>query len=268
MQRPDWVPDEIDTERPSAARMYDYYLDGAHNFAADRTLARQVLEQNPGTRQTVRANRAFLGRAVRFLLDAGVRQFLDVGSGIPTAGNVHEIAQSADPLSRVVYVDNDPVAVAHSEAILAGNDHAAVVNADLRAPQSVLGSPQVARLLDLNQPVGLLMIAVLHFIPDEDDPAAVISHFRDALAAGSHVAVTTVTDENWKEEYGRAGDLYRRTRTPVVPRNRHQVRALLTGWEVVEPGIVWVPEWHPDWQDDVGDDPSWAGMIGGVARKS
>ena len=173
--RPDWVPEGIDLQRPSAARMYDYYLGGAHNFGPDRELGRKVLEFVPDGQLLAQANRAFLHRAVRFLLSRGIQQFLDIGSGIPTAGNVHEVAQKEAPGSRVLYVDHDHVAVAHSEALLRDNPDARVLHADLRNPDEILSSPALHEVLDLSQPVGLLLVAVLHFIPDEDGPASLVA---------------------------------------------------------------------------------------------
>ena len=171
MERPAWAPAELDLDRPNAARMYDYYLGGSHNFAVDRELAGKVLEAWPDMPRAAQANRAFLRRAVRFLLDQGVRQFLDIGSGIPTVGNVHEVAQAAAPDARVVYVDTDPVAVAHSRAILAGDAQTAVVQADGRDPAGLLAHPGVTGLLDLRRPVGLLMVALLHFVLRRGRPA-------------------------------------------------------------------------------------------------
>src|SRR5438132_13046061 len=172
--RPAWAPQDIDINLPSAARMYDYYLGGGHNFAADREVAERALAIMPEGRQLAQINRAFLRRAVRFCVAAGLRQFLDLGSGIPTLGNVHEVAQAASPLSKVVYVDIDPVAVAHSRALLESNDLATAVLEDLRKPESVLTNPAVRGLLDLKRPVALLMLSVLHFVQDEDDPAMIL----------------------------------------------------------------------------------------------
>jgi hypothetical protein len=171
MERPDWAPEGVDLDRPSAARVYDYFLGGAHNFAVDRELAEQIARMTPNIGDTMRANRSFLRRAVRFLVGEGITQFLDIGSGISTVGNVHEVAQQADPRSVVVYVDVDPIAASHSSAILAGNPQTAVVQADARDTDRILFDPQVRRLLDFSKPVAVLLLGVLHFIPDSDDPA-------------------------------------------------------------------------------------------------
>ncbi len=167
----EWVPAGVDTKRANPARVYDYWLGGTHNFLADQDLGRSLAAVEPNVRVIARANRAFIGRAVRFLAAAGIRQFLDIGSGIPTQGNVHEVAQQASPAARVVYADIDPVAIAHSKAILAANPNAAVIDGDVRDPGQVLGHPVTRRLIDFSQPVGLLLVAVLHFISDQDDPA-------------------------------------------------------------------------------------------------
>jgi SAM-dependent methyltransferase len=179
----------IDLDRPSAARVYDFYLGGFHNFAADREMGRQAVQMWPDLPEIMRPNRGFLRRAVEFLVDARVRKFLDLGSGIPTVGNVHEVAQRRAPDTKVVYVDNDPVAVEHAQAILAGDDRTTVVHADLRDPDAVLGDPAIRALLDLSRPIAVLMVAVLHFVPDEDDPAGLVARFRDAVPAGSYLAL-------------------------------------------------------------------------------
>src|SRR5689334_8693366 len=179
-----------DFERPNVARMYDYFLGGSHNFAVDRKAAAAVLAAVPGIRALARQNRNFLRRAVQYLAHQGVRQFLDLGSGIPTVGNVHEIAQRDAPGSRVVYVDIEPVAVSHSRTLLEDNPDTAVAQLDLRRPDQVLDSPEVRDLLDLTRPVAVLAVAVLHFLPDSDDPAGVLARYRDAVAPGSRLVVS------------------------------------------------------------------------------
>ncbi|HEY8533073.1 MAG TPA: SAM-dependent methyltransferase [Micromonospora sp.] len=266
MQRPDWAPEGIDIERPSAARMYDYYLGGSHNFAADRAAAQAMIAAVPDAPLMAQANRAFLRRAVQFLVDAGIRQFLDIGSGIPTVGNVHEIAQRAAPESRVVYVDIDPIAVAHSRAILAGNDRATVVQADLRTPDRILEAPEVRALLDFTQPIAVLIVAVLHFIPDSDDPAGILATIRNALAPGSYLVLSQASyDGRSEEERRQAEEVYRRTDSPLYPRSRAELARFFDGFELVEPGLVWVPQWRPDSPDDAADAER-AVFIGGVGR--
>ncbi|OLB75879.1 MAG: hypothetical protein AUI14_20190, partial [Actinobacteria bacterium 13_2_20CM_2_71_6] len=200
MTRPDWAPQEIDINVPSAARMYDYYLGGAHNFAADRELAEQALRAMPDGRFLARTNRAFLRRAVRFLARAGIRQFLDIGSGIPTAGNVHEVAKQVTPDARVAYVDIDPVAVSHAQALLAADPRTGALRGDLRRPDRILADPALGAIVDLDQPVAVLLLAVCHFVPDSDDPAGIIAQLRAALAPGSHLVISHGTDEGRSTE--------------------------------------------------------------------
>src|SRR5262245_31524913 len=227
MDRQDWAPEGIDTDRPSAARIYDYWLGGSHNFAIDREVARAVTELVPDTARIMQANRAFLRRAVLFLIDQGIRQFLDIGSGIPTLGNVHEVAQKHAPESRVVYVDIDPVAVAHSRHILAGDERTVVIQEDLRRPERILDHPDVCGLIDFNEPVGLLLVAVVHFVPDSDDPAGVIGRLRDALAPSSYLVLSHFTGDGLSSEAKQRGDeLARRTPTPATPRTRAEVQRL------------------------------------------
>ncbi|MCN0151341.1 SAM-dependent methyltransferase [Salinispora arenicola] len=267
MRRPDWAPDDIDIERPSVARMYDYYLGGSHNFAVDRAAAQTMVAAVPEAPLMAQANRAFLRRVVHFLVNAGVRQFLDIGSGIPTVGNVHEIAQQAAPESRVVYVDIDPVAVAHSQEILAGNDRATVVQEDLRHPERILSHPEVRRLLDLDQPTAVLVVAVLHFVPDHDRPAELLRTLRDALGAGSWLVLSQASAEGRADDSARsdAEAIYRRTDSPLWFRNRSELAVLFDGFELVEPGIVWVPQWHPETpESSVNAEES--GFLGGVGR--
>jgi S-adenosyl methyltransferase len=264
---PDWAPAGVDLTRASAARMYDYYLGGAHNFAVDRELARKALALFPDGQLIAQANRAFLHRVVRYMMDQGVRQFLDIGSGIPTAGNVHEIAQQHAPDAKVLYVDHDPVAVAHSELILQDNPNALALEADFRQPDDIIASPQLKELFDLERPVGVLLIALLHFVAVEDRPELAIRKLRDLVPAGSYLAIAQGTGEGRYAEGEKLADLYRSTATPITYRDRDQIRALFDGWELVEPGVVWLPEWHPDWPDDVGQNPAEVLLAGGVGKK-
>ena len=186
MERPSWAPDDVNLAVPSVARMYDYYLGGMHNFAVDRRMADQGAAAWPGLPRIMRANRAFLGRAVRHLTATGIRQFLDVGSGIPTAGNVHEVAHAADPTCRVVYVDVDPVAVSHSRALLAEIPNATAIRGDFRDIDRILADPATTELIDFTEPVAVLLVALLHFIGDDAEPAATIARIRDLIAPGSY----------------------------------------------------------------------------------
>ncbi|MEU8262894.1 SAM-dependent methyltransferase [Micromonospora sp. NPDC048999] len=267
MQRPDWAPDTIDIERPSVARMYDYYLGGSHNFAADRAAARAMVEAVPEAPLMAQANRAFLRRAVQFLAESGVRQFLDIGSGIPTVGNVHEIAQRVDPACRVVYVDVDPVAVAHSREILAGNDGATVLREDFRQPAAILDHPEVNRLLDFTQPVAVMIVAVLHFIPDADRPEEVLRTLRAALPPGSYLVMSQASDDGrtGTGERAEAEHVYRRTDSQLFIRSRAELTTLFDGFELVDPGVVWVPQWRPE-SPEQAENAAQAVFLGGVGR--
>ena len=267
MERPTWAPEGVRLDQPSAARVYDYLLGGSHNSAADRHVARQTLGAMPDVADAARANRAFLRRAVRFLVDAGMRQFLDLGAGIPTAGNVHEIAQRIAPDARVVYVDVDPVAVAHGRVLLAGNDGAAVVQADMREPDRIFDSRQVGRLLDLDAPVGLLMVAILHSISDADNPAGLVARYRDTVTAGSYLAISHGTADSIPEETGKLQAISRRLPTLLTPRSYEQIGTFFAGFEFVDPGLVWVPQWHPDPDDEPTPQPERSANYGGVGRK-
>jgi SAM-dependent methyltransferase len=267
MQRPDWAPDTIDIERPSVARMYDYYLGGSHNFAADRAAAQAMVAAVPEAPLMAQANRAFLRRAVQFLVESGVRQFLDIGSGIPTVGNVHEIAQRVAPESRVVYVDVDPVAVAHSREILSGNDRATVLREDLRNPERILTHPEVTKLLDLTEPVAVMILAVLHFVAPEDRPDEILRTLRGALAPGSYLVMSQASDDGRSEsgERAEAERVYRRTDNQLWIRGRAELTGLFDGFQLVEPGVVWVPQWRPE-SPESAEDAERAVFMGGVGR--
>jgi SAM-dependent methyltransferase len=265
----DWVPPEVDTRRANVARVYDYWLGGTHNFLPDQDTARAIAAVEPNIRAMARANRAFLGRAVRFLAASGIRQFLDIGSGIPTQGNVHEVAQEAVPGARVAYVDVDPVVVAHSKAILAGNQNATVVQADLREPEEILGDQAVGRLVDLSEPAGLLLVAVLHVIGDADDPWRIVARLRDALAPGSYLVLCHATSEGRPAVAQAVEKVYTRS----VPaqgriRSRAEILRFFDGFDLLDPGLVYMPQWRPDSLADVPADPSKLWALVGVGRKS
>jgi SAM-dependent methyltransferase len=267
----DWVPLGIDTNVPSMARVYDYILGGAHNFAADRQVGSQIEKLVPGLPSVARLNRRFLGRAVSFLMDQGIRQFLDIGSGIPTVANVHEVAQERDPAARIVYVDKDPVAVAHSQLMLADNENAAIVQADMRDPEAVLSSPDVRRLLRFDEPIGLLMLLMLHWVPDEDSPEKLVAHYRDALPPGSFVAMTHVAKDQIDESVDKAADVVNRSKSAdqMHMRTQDQVSALFDGFSLVEPGLVGCGEWRPDGPGDFADEVSMNMFLyAGVGRKA
>jgi SAM-dependent methyltransferase len=235
-------------ERPSAARVYDYYLGGSHNYAVDRALGRRVIGLRPDIPRIARANRSFLRRAIEYLVGAGMRQFLDLGSGIPTAGNVHEIAQRFAPAARVAYVDIDPIAVAHSRTVVAGDDRVAVVHADLCAADLVLSDPDVRALLHLDQPVAILMTSVLHFLADADEPRSVVAQYRDATVPGSYLVVSHAARRGADPDPAGAEILaaYDRAGATLTPRTEADLLALFDGYELVEPGLVALEHWRPE----------------------
>ncbi|WP_262057061.1 SAM-dependent methyltransferase [Streptomyces sp. STR69] len=265
MERPAWAPRSIDISVPSVSRIYDYYLGGSHNFEVDREAARKAMEFLPGLPKIMQANRAFMRRAVRFAAAEGITQFLDIGSGIPTFGNVHEVAQEASPGAHVMYVDHDPVAVAHSQAVLAGNATAGVVAADLRKPQEILASAEVQRLIDVNRPVALLLVAILHFVEDADDPYGAVAQLRDALAPGSLLILTHASYEGIPlppERAEGAVDVYKDIRNPLIMRSREEIARFFEGYDMVEPGLVPMPDWRPDTAPEDEDPYSFSGFAG------
>jgi hypothetical protein len=264
------------TQMPAtAARIYDYMLGGTHNFPADQQAARQLIEQFPVVPLAVRANRATLRRMVSYLSGVGVRQFLDIGSGMPTQSNVHEVAHSLAPESRVVYVDIDPVAVSESMELLAGIEHTTAVLGDLRAPQAILDHPQVRDVLDFDQPIALLLMGILHFVADDSVAFPSVAHLVDALPSGSYLAISHLAVEAMEvtrardDSYEIVEDLYRRnTATPLGTRTREQVSRFFEGTTLVEPGVVWMTEWRPapDDPQDFADDPRRSGWWAGLGR--
>ncbi|HEX4703710.1 MAG TPA: SAM-dependent methyltransferase [Pseudonocardiaceae bacterium] len=263
----DWVPKNVDITMPSAARLYDYLLGGGHNFDADRTLANRFLVAQPNAKNIARLNREFLRRAVLFMVENGIRQFLDIGSGIPTVGNVHEVAQHAAPESRVVYVDYEDVAVAHSELILIDNERATIVQADLTRPADVLDAPETRRMLDFDQPIGLLMVGVFHFVFPDKDPVGIVRRYRDALAPGSALAISHFTSDLMPAEMAGIVEVMKGSRDPIHPRSREEIVELFTGFDILEPGVVPTPLWHPQGPLAPDDDPNRAGILAGVGRK-
>ena len=268
MERPAWAPRSIDISVPSVSRIYDYYLGGSHNFEVDREAARKAMEFVPGLPKISQANRAFMRRAVRFAAAEGIDQFLDIGSGIPTFGNVHEVARAAVPGARVVYVDHDPVAVAHSQAVLAGDDLTDVVAADLRKPHEILASTEVDRLIDRNRPVALLLVAILHFVADSDDPYGAVARLRDALAPGSMLILTHASYDRIPLPRERAAGtvgVYEDIRNPLIMRTRDEIARFFEGYDMVEPGLVPMPKWRPE--PGAEDEDPWAfSGFAGVGR--
>lgn len=255
---------EIDPEKPSPARIYDFWLGGSQNFAADRMVGQRAIDTVPGLQAGVRANRAFLGRVVRHLSERGVTQFLDLGSGVPTIGNVHEAARDVNPTARVVYVDIDPVAIAHARALLTDVTGVEAILADLREPEIVLGHPLVRETLDLTAPIAILMNAVMHFIPDTDHPDAIVRAYTDPAAPGSFIAISHGTENpaQRSEVKTLVNDYQRSTGVPLISRDAEQLGAWLTGLDIQPPGIVTIDQWHPDTED-----PYFVPLYGILARK-
>jgi hypothetical protein len=231
---------------PSAARVYDYLLGGKDNYPADRAVAESMIAQLPNVQLAVRWNRAFLRRVVRYLVgEARIRQIIDVGAGLPTVGNTHEIAQDADPEARVVYVDHDPVVLAHARSMLHNVPGTAIIGRDLTEPERILADPALRELIDFGQPAALLFLSILHFVADDDDPAGLIARLLAPFPAGSHVAISHGTPD----EVPAVNDVERvfdEATEQAHVRSRSQVARLVAGLEIIEPGLVWPPEWRPD----------------------
>ncbi|MEU7938699.1 SAM-dependent methyltransferase [Microbispora bryophytorum] len=240
----------INTAVPHPARIYDYLLGGKDNFAPDREAAEHLLRVSPGTREGVRAHRAFLRRAVRHLAgEAGMTQFLDIGTGIPTQGNTHEVAQQVNPAARVAYVDNDPIVLVHGRALLTGSaaGMTSVIEADLRKPETILSHPEVRAVIDFDRPVAVILAGVLHFITDEEDPHGLVETFKAAVPSGSHLLLSHITldfaPQVSEEDFTKP---YDNSTAPMVPRTLDQVLRFFEGWQVIDPGVVEVVRWRPD----------------------
>jgi S-adenosyl methyltransferase len=259
------VPEGVDVTRPSIARIYDYLLFGKDNFAVDRAAAEKLMESRLDPRRLALANRGFLGRAVRFLAGHGVSQFLDLGSGLPTSPSVHEIARDVVPAARVVYVDHDPIVVAHNDALLVTRDGVITIRADVRDPDAVLGHDALAACIDFGQPVAVLLLGVLHFISCDEDAPGIIARFRERLVPGSYLAVSIGTSDSADPEMlAEATTTYAGARMPFTLRSRAQIMDLFDGFDLVEPGLVPLPEWRPEFNTD--PTPLKGPTLGAVAR--
>jgi SAM-dependent methyltransferase len=267
---------EVPLGQPTPARMYDYFLGGKDNFEVDRAAADALIDKLgvEKTRFVAQENRRFLWRAVEYLAgECGVSQFIDVGAGLPTMRNTHEIAQAVNPGARVVYVDNDPIVLSHGRALLAEDGATAIVTADMREPDAILDAPKTKELIDFTRPVGILLVAVFHFVvsaghpryvPGLADPAGIVAAFRDRIAPGSYVAVThNSSDGASPADVAAAEDAYRSATAPMVIRSRSEVAALFEGWRLVPPGVV--PAWQ--WHSDPDEAPCTGIILGGVAVK-
>ncbi|MBO3746800.1 SAM-dependent methyltransferase [Streptosporangiaceae bacterium NEAU-GS5] len=248
------VPEEptrgIDISTPNAARMYNYFLGGKDNFAADRAAAERVLAVAPQTLQLARQNRAFLRRAVRHLItEVGITQFIDIGAGLPTEGNVHEVARALNPDARVAYVDNDPVVLTHARALLTRTPGTIAVRGDLRRPYELLNDPDLRALIDFDRPVAVLTVAVLHFLAADDKPARRVAEIRDALAPGSHLVLSHVTGDDKTEAARQGAAIYKHASATITLRSREEILGLFDGFRLVPPGLVSLPAWRPDEED-------------------
>ncbi|HTS98313.1 MAG TPA: SAM-dependent methyltransferase [Streptosporangiaceae bacterium] len=265
-------PVDLQTHRPHPARVYDYLLGGKDNYAADRAAAEEGMKANPNSLIPPRQNRAFLRRAVRYLVtEAGISQFLDIGTGIPTSPNVHEIAQDADPTARIVYVDNDPIVLSHARALLTSGPagRTAYIDADLRHVDRILTSPDLRETLDLSQPVALMLIAVLHFIGEDDDPYRLVARLVDALPSGSYLALSHLTGDFDPAAWEGVAAVFRRSGVTMQVRSLPDIQRFFAGLDLVEPGVVSLPRWHPEPVEVGQAQPSDAAVsvYGGVARK-
>ncbi|MGH3646487.1 MAG: SAM-dependent methyltransferase [Micromonosporaceae bacterium] len=266
MERPSWAPGDIDLDRPSVARVYDYYLGGSHNFAVDRELGQRVVETFPLLPMILQENRAFLRRAVRFCVESGVKQLLDIGSGIPTVGNVHEVAQRADSGATVVYADIDPVAVAHSRAILEADELTSVIQADVRRPEELLAHPELRSMLDFGQPVAVLLVSLLHFFTDDDEVRQILATLRASLAPGSMLAISHASGDYLPQNGREAAEHYARAGMPMRFRSKAEIEELFDGFELVEPGVALFSLWRPDSPDDIAEDPEKLSGYAAVGR--
>jgi len=245
------VSECVDVTRPSIARIYDYLLSGKDNFAADRAAAQRLMESRLDPRRIALANRGFLRRAVRFLAQQGVSQFLDLGSGLPTSPSVHEVARAVTPDARVAYVDHDPIVVAHNEALLAKRDGVSTIRADVRDPEAVLENDALARCLDFRRPVAVLLLSVLHFISGDEDAPGIIARFRERMAPGSYLVISIGTSDGADPEMlAEATATYAGARMPFTLRSRREIMELFDGFDLVEPGLVSLPDWRPEFSTD------------------
>jgi len=265
------MPPGIDTTKPHSARMYDYFLNGKDNYAADRETAEKAIASWPSVRTAVRENRTFLGRAVRYLVEEeGIRQFLDIGTGLPSANNVHEVAQEAAPECRVVYVDNDPIVLLHAQVLLASSKQGrtAYIQADLREPEKILASPEVGQTLDMTKPVALMLVAILHFMTEDDNPGQIVSGLLDALPPGSFLVASHVTPEHDPAGVGgleaayQAGGVATRSRTAA-----EFSEMAFRGLDMVDPGVVLVSEWRRPDGSGPPPTPAEVSWYGGIGRK-
>ncbi|BBB01251.1 hypothetical protein RVR_8561 [Actinacidiphila reveromycinica] len=254
---------EIDTSRPHPARMYDYYLGGKDNYEVDREAADRVVDAVPEVVVGARANRDFLQRAVRYLAEHGVRQFIDIGTGIPTSPNTHEIAHSVAPDARIAYIDNDPIVATHAGARLLGTGNTGFFLADMRDPQTILNHPTIRELIDFGQPVALMLVSVLHFVTDEENPRETVATLRDAMPEGSYLVLSHATADFNAGKADEVTTVYKKATALLTPRTHAEVLDLFGGFELVEPGLVQVNHWR----NEVPEDTPPVGVYGAIGRR-
>jgi len=269
MAEDEQAPPDIDIRRPNMARMYDYALGGKDNFASDREAVQNLFRLAPENAYVPRANRQFLGKAVRFAAEQGIGQFLDLGAGLPSQNSTHEVARLVQPDARVVYVDSDPVVLAHARALLAGNDPGlTVIGEDIRNTGQILGDPQTRRLIDFSQPAVVLFVAVLHGIPDADDPAGIVAQYVRRLAPGSYVILSHLTREGHPADIvAKKEEVWAKSATPMAYRRRDEILRFFAGLDLVEPGLTTVTRWREE-SPDAQLDAAGAWTLAGVGRKS
>lgn len=266
------APQGVDVTKPSIARTYDAFLDGTNNFEIDRAVLGMALQVMPDIQLHAKTNRTFLKRVVQFMARQGVRQFIDIGSGLPTQQNVHEVAQAIDPQARVIYVDNDPNVPAQAHALLGNTKTVKFITADIRKPSEIVNDPAVRELLDFSQPIGVLLFAILHHINDDEDPDRIAAELRDALPVGSYFAISHAhnpgsADPKVDQQFAEVERIFNENLGTGRFRTRSEILGYFGDFTLLEPGLVWVPDWRPDGEDDHGKRAEFEIFAGGVARK-
>jgi hypothetical protein len=263
MSEQEQAPPGIDPKTPSVARMYDYYLGGKDNFASDREAAEKVMKALPNVRHVARENRAFLGRAVRFLAERGIHQFIDIGTGLPTGKNVHQVALDVAPDSRIVYIDNDPIVLVHARALLADNAQTSVIDGDLHDPKSLTEHPEIRAHIDFDKPFAIILCAIVHFVGDDEEAAGIVTYLRETLPPGGALVLSHgFKGEINDEAIARAEEVYSHTKGALKVRDRDRINEYFTGLDLVEPGVVHVGSWRPE--NDLEEDQTAPGLLGGV----
>ncbi|WP_248960379.1 SAM-dependent methyltransferase [Sphaerisporangium perillae] len=263
MSEQDEAPPGIDPSTPSVARMYDYYLGGKDNFASDRAAAEKVMRMLPNVRHIARENRAFLGRAVRHLTEMGIDQFLDIGTGLPTRENVHQVALERSPDARIVYVDNDPIVLTHARALLADNPRTTVIDGDLRDVKAITEHPEVRAAIDFDRPFAVILCAIVHFIGDDDEARSIVAHLREGLPPGGALVLSHGFNGDLSDRaIADAEAVYSTTKGALRVRDRETIAGYFSGLELVEPGLVHVGAWRPE--HDLEEDQTAAGVLGAV----